>query len=383
MYICRKPSEYPAATRFFQESGSMSVFHKPEASSVSCAVRSANIFIPLILIFFFAACSSTIVDSSSPTDPTANGDDLVITLSAPNTYAYPGTRADADPHAGHQLRYVAKLYKADNTYGTNIASDDANCIKRVEQLAKDGNTIIFTGVSPTRYFVVIFADYIDATAVIDPQTGHYPDKYYKTTNKLEGKNNEDAGVITYLAKNEDFFNNHNLDCFKFKTVRFEKEDGKKKEFDVILERCVSQVQVVNTANNYEALKDITITQYGNTDEYAIANGLANYKDPVSSNFIIDIADPDQNILFFFYTFNMNGKTDNGAMKPIKFTLNPKDDYVFATSSWETPEYTIGLAANTIYKVQGAFLSLSGWPSNIANLMVLTDKNWNNSSQTVN
>lgn len=349
MDTCRRPSSLTTVTRNLFPAGGISVF------------------ISVILTFISVSCSSTETEDMTSSDP-ASLNSLVINLSTPDTYTFPTTReGETDPHAGHQLRYIAKLYKSDGNNNHTIASDDSNCIRCIEKLAKDGDQIIFTDVDPTSgfsYFVSIFADYIDADVQKD-ETGHYPDKYY-VTKKESGTSvtGYDASRIYYKVTGEKFFNNHNLDCFRVFTGDFIKSYNSGVTIDLDLTRCVSQVRVVsNTAGgNIGNVNNITINNFRPIDNLDLKGGYGNtHMTSRPSVTISPAADNTEDILFFCYSFPLsNGTSGNYSdiLESMAFSLNAKDGVTLSKVKWETPSNGINLVANTIYKVQGNFLQTS-------------------------
>lgn len=330
------------------------------------------IFIFLMVTILIAACSSTDVEQPSP-EPAAS-DDLVITISTPDTYTFPTSRADAADHAGHVLRFTAKLYDLSATGNTtaDVPGDDKGLLRTVEQLATNGsNKIVFSGVDPDEYFITLFADYIEEGATPDAN-GHYPDKYYAVSSA-------DKGRINLIAKANEAINNHNLDCFRFTSGIFTKEANTQKLFTATLKRCVSRVEVIaNGEGNIAALKDITINTCGVRDSYAITAANSGVDKDLKPTGSFSAVDATSRLLFFFYTFN----TGNG-LNATTFTLNPEPGYKFANEGKCTiGSGTIVPEANIIYKVRGNFLNTTEAPSNAVDIKVTADKNWNESSQEV-
>lgn len=341
MNNCPRTSAQQPVTRLTSHSGGISVL------------------LSVILTFMLTACSSTEIEEQNQSDP-GSRNSLVINLSTPETYTFPTTRdGETDPHAGHQLRYIAKLYRSDGNTNNVIAYDDSNCIQCIEKLAKDGDRVVFTDVNPTdgfSYFVTIFADYIDADAKKD-DSGHYPDKYYVT--KIESGTlikNYDAGRIYYKVTDEKFFNNHNLDCFRVFTENFKKNSNEGVTKNLTLTRCVSQVRVVSTTENGDInnLDNITINDFRPIDLLDLKSGIAGTH--LSARPTVTISPTTDNTdgaLFFCYSFSLSNGTD--ILEPMSFSLNAKTGVTFSKVNWTTPSSGVNLRANTIYKIQGNFL----------------------------
>ena len=119
---------------------------KSTASQATYALVTLIVFIAAMLTVLLSACSSTSIEEPQSPNST-NSDDLVITLSTPETYTFPSSRADGtDIHAGHELRYTAILYKkSSNTTSGSVVIDEKNMVERKELLSKNGNSITFTG----------------------------------------------------------------------------------------------------------------------------------------------------------------------------------------------------------------------------------------------
>ncbi len=341
MNNCPRTSAQQPVTRLTSHSGGISVL------------------LSVILTFMLTACSSTEIEEQNQSDP-GSRNSLVINLSTPETYTFPTTRdGETDPHAGHQLRYIAKLYRSDGNTNNVIAYDDSNCIQCIEKLAKDGDRVVFTDVNPTdgfSYFVTIFADYIDADAKKD-DSGHYPDKYYVT--KIENGTlikNYDAGRIYYKVTDEKFFNNHNLDCFRVFTENFKKNSNEGVTKNLTLTRCVSQVRVVSTTENGDInnLDNITINDFRPIDLLDLKSGIAGTH--LSARPTVTISPTTDNTdgaLFFCYSFSLSNGTD--ILEPMSFTTNAQTGGTCSKVNWTTPSSGVNLRANTIYKIQGNFL----------------------------
>ncbi|MDE6794843.1 MAG: hypothetical protein K2J63_06005, partial [Muribaculaceae bacterium] len=324
--------------------------------------------------------STSIEEPQSPVS--ADGDNLVITLSTPETYTFPTSRADVtDIHAGHELRYTAILYKSlggtspIGIDGKSTADGEGNRVQRKELLAKNGNQIVFKSVEKGDYFILVFADYIDENAELSG--GHYADKYYDTTsspNYITIKRQEVEKEVLY-------FNNHNFDFFLNHTIKFTKEENKPQVFNITLTRHVSQVQVIaSSSGSIDALNKIKIKNWFVRDKLdLITETSSESKDIPQKNVEIDIANRASNLLFFFYTFNVG---ENGSMLDVtRFELMPNEGYQFSKKE-HTLQNLIRPLPNIIYKVQGNFLSTSEVPSKVVDIKVTTDDKWHDEPQDV-
>lgn len=352
--------------------------HKPtDQSPVSTITLSYTLFIVIItlmLTLLACACTSTSVDDPSETPASSEGD-ITLTLSGSDSYALPLSRATGS-HDAHQLRYVASLYStATGSIGIEAASQGGeakNLVERIEQTAASGNTITFRGVPPGYYFVVVFADYIDADA---PQNadGSYPDKYYDT--------HTNPDFIALKAADSDLFNNHNLDCFLYYPEdSFEKKAGQPLALSFNMKRCVSRVEIVASNAGSSALRSITVKSYSVASQLVVTSGVGRTVISAKNKDISLPAAPageGAGILFFYYTFN----TSYGMpLKATDFTLNPNEAYEFANDgSYSVPADRITPEANIIYKVTGNFLSTTATPSKAVDINVTTHTDWSDSS----
>lgn len=362
------------------------------------------IAISVILLLLLSACASTTSDpdfSSIKNDPDSSGD-LTVSISTPSEYTFPGTGTtgnaltrdgDADLHAGHQLRFIAKLYKYDDNSRYDTDAADSGCVSRVEQLASAGNQVIFRNVDPGLYYITVFADYIDANATPDAD-GCYPDKYYTHARNGTG----DARYVYYNLTDASeagsfFLNNHNLDCFHGRTNQFTKKANESIERTITLSRRVSQVQVIHSGSeNLSSLKDITVKSFTVYDEYAWPIGLIQNNAPSSvaaekrvfntnGGYTITPADPASKLLFFHYSFTPDLGNEH-PIDPINFSMNPltEEGYSYGNTDFYTPSNKIFLNPNIIYKVQADFIDISESPSTNTDIKVTTDTNWINSDQ---
>lgn len=332
-------------------------------------------YLSLLSIFMFGGCVSTISEEPSQSDDVAGNegiagdDEIVISVTGDVISAMGKTRDGEDKiHAGHQLRYTAKLY---TTYlnKVNILTDGSNLQQTIEQLATDGNRIIFKNVADGDYFVTIFADYIDVDVSKDDK-GHYPDKYYATPG-----GNEAVSIKYTESGNSQRFNNHNLDCFVLVSEKFTKESNIGYELSQPLTRAVTRVQVVSTGGERDALKNVTVENLKLTDkfEYVVKKGSSNTS-PIPSQ-TVEVADREQGLLFFYYTF-ASGTVENSltAEGAFSFTLNPKEGYEFKKSKWDVVS-GIYYIPNVTYKIKGNLLLTSKSPANVAKLNVSVEKDW--------
>lgn len=362
--------------------------HKP-AGPTSVSPFAYNsiliiVIIALMLTLLACACSSSAVDSPEP-DANAVTEDITLTVSGPGAYAFPSSRAD-DLHTGHQLRFTASLYSSADGQSTDIKIPtanypDDNLVQRIEQLASSGNTIIFRGVPAGYYFVTLFADYIDAESERDAD-GRYPDKYYDT--------HSDRAYITLLAKDEEIFNNHNLDCFIYSPTEsydrtFEKKAGEGLDLNFKLKRCVSRIDVKANSGNENAVKDLTVTSYSVFDNMEILSGTIRAVKTATGK-SIQLAVPknaESGVLLFYYTLADPDGSSGKELKATNFTLNPNDGYAFANDgNYGVPPDRINAQGNLIYKVTGNFLSTTQAPSTLTEINVTTYTGWDDTTQEI-
>lgn len=355
--------------------------HKPDGTpSVSSLTYFSTLFLAIIaLMLTLMACACTSTSTDAPDDPAKyRSDEISLTLSGSDLYALASSRG-ADSHDGYQLRYVVSLYST-ATGLPGIEEDPqngapGNLVERIEQTASTGNTVIFRNVKPGFYFVVIFADYIDADASQNAD-GSYADKYYDT--------HSSSTYVTLLASDADIFNNHDLDCFHYcSDGAFEKEDGKALNLTFNLSRCVSRVEVIAQSGSLSSLKDLSVSSYSVMNNLNLVNGAAEI--PIAAtNKQITLTPPadgnGSNLLFFFYTFNAPYGI---PLKGIDFTLHPNEGYAFSNDgAYTIPAATITPEANIIYKVTGNFLSTTESPSKAVDINVTTLTEWSDASQEI-
>lgn len=331
-------------------------------------------FLSLLLILVSGGCVSTSTEEPASTDETTGADEIAISISGDNVI--PGiTRAEEENlHEGYQLRYTAKLYTQVTVKpNVQIYTDGSNLVQTIEQLASDGNRVIFKNVEDGKYFVTIFADYVE-NGVTKDENGHYPDKYYSTPGGSK------AQKITYIAKDEERFNNHNLDCFVLVSAGFTKEQNKGVEITQPLKRAVTRVKVVDTGGSLEAVKNVKIDKVEFTNQYDYTNGTSVGNDVSSKT--VSVADRTQNLLFFYYTFAKgDSQTSSTASSSLTFTLNPEEGYDFKQSKWTVQEQ-IHYTPNRTYTVSGNLSLTSKVPGGVAKLNVKVDKEWNESEKSL-
>lgn len=311
-------------------------------------------------------CTST--DVVSPSDPEKKSDVITLSVSAPEAYAFPSTRA---AHEGHQLRYVAKLYKGKTTGSINVD----NFVARKEMLASAGSLIQFEAPEKGDYTVAIFADYIPSDAEKN-DNGSYGNKYYK----IDGNND----YIDILEHGDNTLppysvNNDNYDCF-VKVLRITKGDDAYEE-NVVLRRAVAKVIVqANDGGRPDGVTKITLTKLSFMTQYSLDNGIAG-ANANKTNISVDLTfDNSGTELFYFYTFPAKKGSyyiQGQGLNEITFMIGAKDDsYVYngcsISPSLFYPE------ANYIYRVKGDFLkptNAPALPSDMINLTVSVSENW--------
>lgn len=328
------------------------------------------------ILFSLASCTSTeIVEPYTPN----RGDLVSLTVAAPEAYNFGSpTRADDD----HKLRLIAYLYSTDNPTVS---------IQNKEKIADDGETVIeFTIEEPGDYFVTVFADYIDKNS--EPTDGHYPDKYYNTT---------EPGKVTTVTgvPNINFFNNDNRDCFAGK-IGFTKGLNVVSE-ELKLKRPVCKVQVAAPTNDVANLvKSLRITECSHLDSYSFAldnstttgslttnsdNSPATATNLVLANENQNIDSPTADNLFFFYTFGGAATDDNRpALGDITFKLTPEDDTLLENDTRTIAAGLIKPAPNYKVTIKGGNNWINALPGADDITVIFQGLEvWNESSTNVN
>lgn len=325
----------------------------------------------VMLLCALSACTATDIIDSPDEKPAADNNAIAIGIDIPEEYGIGRTRVTGDV----KLRYVAKLYKEDASGQTGISA--STLVATVEQLESDGRTIVFHDAEEgKKYLVTIFADYVNANAVKNAE-GHYPDKYYDTTQKGDGIN---------FSSQEDFFNNDARDCFALKSEIFTK-GPLVYEADLTLRRVVSKVRVVAKDESLESLKNLTMTDYSVAPTYSFDAGGATKFEQARTfyPFDLEVSDRSQHELFYFYVFGLapGYRDKRNGLKNISFKLNPNENYTFINREITiagTPFESLVLPVpNKIYTVRGTFLTTSQAPSSEIRLNVTENTDWEGNS----
>ena len=343
-------------------------------------------FNPLLLLaamlFPLASCTSTeILD----TDAQNHGSLVSLTIAAPGVYNFgSSTRADDQ----HQLRLVARLYST---------SDPTTVIQTKEDVANSSETTIQFSIENTgKYFVTVFADYIDKNVSPDDK-GHYPDKYYNTTEpgKVTTLTNSTAEGATSLTN---FFNNDNRDCFAGKIV-FEKGLNVVSQ-NLTLKRPVCKVQVAAPNNNVATLvESLTITECSHLDSFSFALDESDKTGTLTpaaegapitataltlSNENATITSPTDDSLFFFYTFGGEANDDNRpALGNLTFKLTSLNDIELDNDTRKIAQGLIKPAPNYRVTIKGGNNWISAKPGG-DDITVIFDglEDWNNTPSNV-
>ncbi|MDE6298979.1 MAG: hypothetical protein K2M10_04975 [Muribaculaceae bacterium] len=283
--------------------------------------------LPLLLSLF--SCSSTEVTDSL--NPAPESSSISITLSAPEIKS----RAGSD----HMLRYTAHLIKGD------IDHDSNTTVVEKKQMIEgtDGNTLTFEGVDEGTYSITLFADYIP-TNTTKKENGEYDDVYYKTDvyNQIDIKTTG-SGMI----------NNDNYDCFG-EYVVIKKEAAEKHEA-VALKRLVAKVRFVANQSIPDDLK-LTISKYSVNKSYDLTSRrAADFHEAGTTGWEITPSDPDNNELFYFYTFASSPSAageDGKSLRAFTFKAETGDLNPLTT---EIESGEIEVKGNYITTVKGDFI----------------------------
>lgn len=331
-------------------------------------MKTTQLTMPVIMLAFFSmlatvGCTST--DVMDPSDNTEKGTTITLNVASPDAYVFSPTRAES--HVGHQLRYVAKLFKNDKYSGEQF-------IERKEILASDVTNMIIFQQPAADYIVRIFADYVDSEATAN-DNGEYPDKYYDTSSKdgkikMKAIQNE-TGNTVYPSKIN--INNDDYDCFAIEHT-FTKT-ALIYEQSLTLKRAVSKVRIINNGGNPAGVEKINITNFSYLNEYDFTSRKSATHIDVSqanlkqSPIEFTPTNLSQNELFYFYTFGYYAAEIN----TISFDIIGKDNYEYAPVKIDGG--VLKPVANYILNVKGNFLTPTTSPSNAINLTVSTDDNW--------
>lgn len=336
-------------------------------------MKTTQLTMPVIMLAFlsmFATVGCTSTDVVDPSDNTEKGTTITLNVASPDAYVFSPTRAES--HAGHQLRYVAKLFK-----GKSAASGEF--VARKEILEKEGHTIVFNAPEEGEYTVVVFADYIDENAQAD-KNGHYPDRYYNTTTNddfIEALktpiSSDDPNPVKMNINNDDY------DCFAVKFT-FTKEAQPYTKPDLTLTRAVCKIKIVNKGGNVNGVNQIKVTKLSFMSQYSFEKEASVPRieyttDDLGENALYEI---QGNVLFYFYSFENYNL--GGGLKAISFDVNAEKDYEYPSITIPTNNYDY--KRNIIYNIQGEFLSPTTYPSNEITLVVSTDENWNASEKDI-
>lgn len=326
--------------------------------------------IMLAFLSMFATVGCTSTDVVDPSDNTEKGTTITLNVTSPDAYVFSPTRAES--HPGHQLRYVAKLFK-----GESAASGEFVAIKEI--LVKESHTIVFNAPEEGKYTVVVFADYIDENAQAD-ENGHYPDRYYNTTTENDfieafktPISSDNSNPVKMNINNDDY------DCFAVKFT-FTKEAQPYTKPDLTLTRAVCKIKIVNKGGNVNGVNQIKVTKLSFMSQYSFQEGGSNLRIEYTANDLGEnaISEIQGNVLFYFYSFGnyMPGQ----SLKAISFDVNAKENYEYPSLTIPTNNYDY--KRNIIYNIQGEFLSPTTYPSNEITLVVSTDENWNASEKDI-
>ena len=311
-----------------------------------------------------SACVSTetIEDPSSKNEQTSN--ELSIQLSAPESV---GTRAGNDDF---MLRYSAMLYEMNNTSLGEL-------VKRQEitQTSSNPSPTLKFSVSPGKYRIYIFADYIPGNSDAN-SNGLYNDYYYDTQNmaklniSLKGYNGE---TLTQITK--DFFNNPNYECFYH--VEDINKTEKRYDIDQKLKRAVAKVRFYDENITDDNFDEITFSNFSTVPIFFMANkiGSTSMTQRQLSNINLTELTTDsydnKKVLFYFYTFESSNDKKLG-----EYNLTVKNKSGVSNQvSINTGKITA--VANYVTTVKGSFISLLSPDDGDINVKLDTDLNWGN------
>lgn len=359
--------------------------HKPH---ISMKRKIFDLALALSATFTLASCSSTEIVGEPL--PTTVSDNITIALSAPVAYNYNGTRADN----GLKLRYVAKLYKLE---GQSRNPNKNNFVER-KDVSKDASdkdkTLISFSAKPGKYYITIFADYIDASADPD-ENGKLPDLFYDTS----ANGDEVKMKLSAETEGKKFIlspvNNDNYDAFAtgFSVTKEAEEINE----EIVLQRIVSKINFIATGeSDFEHIDKVKLTSLSLYDSYSFVNNTSGERKdsplgnlPVSSKQFTP-ADKDNNILFYYYTIGTSQDySSHSKLNTISFSIIPTDDkYTYPQTTVESGKFFT--LSNYIYNVKGTFATPTSTPEGpvvnegeLINLFISEDKDWEKPDKDIN
>lgn len=340
-------------------------------------------------IFSLSSCSSTEIVEEPSSTPLS--DNITLTLSAPEAFNYNGTRADN----GLKLRYVAKLYKLEGQQQNPNAN---NFVERQDVFKDDvenGKPSIKFSVKPGKYYITIFADYIDASATKD-NSGKLPDLFYDTSsnndNELKMKLSADSEGSKFPLTP---VNNDNYDAFA--TGFIVAKEAEEINEDIVLQRIVSKIKFIATGQpDFDHINHVKLTSLSLYDSYSFVNNTSGDRNdsplrklPASSKQFSPV-DKASNVLFYYYTIGTSQTySSHSKLNTLSFTIIPNDDkYVYPQTSIESG--TFFTLSNHIYNVKGEFASPSSTPDgpvvnegDLINLFISEGSDWSTPEHDIN
>ncbi|MCH5230223.1 MAG: hypothetical protein J1F43_00325 [Muribaculaceae bacterium] len=257
--------------------------------------HSFSLLVYLASLALLGSCVST--ETVDEPDTATNGEEttLVLNLSKP---AGLDTRAD---ESLYKLRYVAKLFQGSSL--GNISTPQ----QRQEIADGDGNEnqMVFKVTPDLDYIILVFADYIPKESQPDA-SGCYKDHFYDTNtagntklHKVYQTNIVPATPINnYTEVGEQFFNNHNYDCFYAATDVIHKS---KEEYKTSLElkRLAAMVKFVNSSSSTGEysfkINNLTVGyQFETTNSRASTESF-----DANASFSKNITAEDKDVVFFY------------------------------------------------------------------------------------
>ncbi|CUP90944.1 Uncharacterised protein [Bacteroides uniformis] len=251
------------------------------------------------LLCFFSACTQMENEMESMNV----GKTVRLSLSMPETCMTPITRAGGDV----ALRFIAEVWSYDEA-----AQKYATLALRKEQKVEGGNksaTLSFDLETQGKYRLLLWADYVDATATAD-ENGAFADKYYDTkfTNTTA---NEYKGLKGVKVITDNFaLNTEARDAF-YKSVDFEKGETNLTLEAQTLTRAVGKLVVKEKLAEAYSKSTTFSVSYDVPNTFSVETGVTVGKTPfkvnVTEQAVAGNAETEDYTLFYDYVLVSAGE----------------------------------------------------------------------------